>query len=138
MDKNIQKPKVISVKKENLKKLGYDDLENWLQDSNHVYIGRDMSFYVKGATGSKWQNPFPVKKHGLDKCIQLFEEYLTNNKELLKDIEELRGKDLGCWCKNNGNEPCHGDLLLKLANEKKVEVILTEDDFPKLGQLGKK
>jgi hypothetical protein len=54
-------PKVISVKKKNLNKLGYSDLEEWLEDSNHVYIGRDMTFYVKEAVGSKWQNPFPVK-----------------------------------------------------------------------------
>lgn len=109
-------PKVICVKKKNLNKLGYSDLEEWLDDPKHVYIGRDMTFYVKGAVGSKWQNPFPVKKHGLDECIKLFEKYLLTNKELMNQIKELKGKDLGCWCKNNGDEHCHGDLLLKLAN----------------------
>lgn len=109
-------PIVISVKKQNLKKLGYDNLEEWLKDSNNIYIGRDMSFYIKGAKGSKWQNPFPVKKYGLDKCLELFENYLLNNKKLLSEIHELKGKNLGCWCKNKGTEKCHGDLLLKLAN----------------------
>jgi hypothetical protein len=68
------------------------------------------------------------KKHGLDKCIKqnisslhfvsikLFEKYLLTNKELINQIKELKGKDLGCWCKNKGDEYCHGDLLLKLAN----------------------
>lgn len=56
---------VISVKKFELKKLGYDDLEHWLSSSpNHVYIGRSMVHYVKGAVGSKWQNPFKVDKYG--------------------------------------------------------------------------
>jgi hypothetical protein len=32
---------------------------------------------------------------------------------LINDIHELRGKDLVCWCKP---DPCHGDLLLRLAN----------------------
>ena len=110
-------PKVISGRKLNLKKLDYDNLEEWLKDSNHVYIGRNMSFYVKGANKSKWHNPFSTKKYGLDKSLELFEDYLLNNKTLLKDIKELKGKDLCCWCKNEGHEPCHGDLLLKLANK---------------------
>lgn len=110
------KPVVISVKKQNLKKLGYDSLEQWLEDPNNVYIGRDMSLYVKGANGSKWQNPFSVKKYGLEKCLEMFESYLVSNKKLLSEISELKGKNLGCWCKNNGNERCHGDLLLMLAN----------------------
>ena len=29
-------------------------------------------------------------------------------------LPELRGKDLLCWC---APEACHGDLLLKQANE---------------------
>jgi hypothetical protein len=27
---------------------------------------------------------------------------------------ELRGKDLACWCALD--EPCHGDVLLEIAN----------------------
>lgn len=30
-------------------------------------------------------------------------------------IEKLKGKHLACWCKEG--EACHGDLLLKMANE---------------------
>lgn len=29
-----------------------------------------MSFYVKGANGSKWANPYSVKKYGRDKCMK--------------------------------------------------------------------
>lgn len=31
-------------------------------------------------------------------------------------IAKLRGKDLACWCPPN--QPCHADVLLKLANRK--------------------
>jgi hypothetical protein len=31
-----------------------------------------------------------------------------------RDVSELRGKNLACWCKPG--EACHGDLLLLLAN----------------------
>lgn len=34
----------------------------------------------------------------------------------LQDVHrELRGKNLACWCKLG--DPCHADVLLKLANE---------------------
>ena len=58
---------VISVRKANLVKLGYKDFDDWIKNPNHIYIGRDMSFYVKGAKGSKWCNPFSAKKMGLQK-----------------------------------------------------------------------
>jgi hypothetical protein len=29
-------------------------------------------------------------------------------------LDELRGKNLACWCK--AGEPCHADVLLELAN----------------------
>lgn len=30
-------------------------------------------------------------------------------------LKELRGKNLACWCPKG--QPCHADILLKLANE---------------------
>lgn len=34
--------------------------------------------------------------------------------DVAEAMETLRGKDLACWCKLG--EPCHGDVLLELAN----------------------
>jgi hypothetical protein len=34
---------------------------------------------------------------------------------LINDVHELRGRDPVCWCAPD--LPCHGDLLLRLANE---------------------
>jgi len=104
---------VINISKANLKKLGYRDLEHWLEKENHIYIGRNMSFYVKGAKKSKWFNPFSEKKYGRDKCIDLYKEYLLNNSELFNNISELSGKVLGCWCKPN---KCHGDIIIQLIS----------------------
>lgn len=33
---------------------------------------------------------------------------------------ELNGKVLGCWCKKRGDEPCHGDVIVKLIEELKA------------------
>jgi len=71
-----------------------------------VYIGR----------GSIYGNPFIIGKDGdRDDVINKYEEYLMRNTELLAKVKaNLRGKDLVCFC---APKRCHGDVLLKIANE---------------------
>jgi hypothetical protein len=107
---------VVNVKKQELLKNGYKSFEDWNSKKNHLYIGRNMSFYVKGTTQSKWCNPYSSKKYGLDECLILYEEYIKNS-SLYDELYELDGKTLGCWCKPN---KCHGDILIKLLKMKKL------------------
>ena len=113
--------KLLSVRKRSLNHQGYKDLEHWLTNPNNVYIGRDMTHYVPGAVGSKWQNPFQVNKYGRDKCIDMYKEYIQTDtkkydgKTLLESLDELRGKTLGCWC---SPDPCHGDVIIQLLKSK--------------------
>lgn len=116
---------VVNVRKAYLQPK-YEDLVDWLQDKSHIYIGRDMSFYVGGAYKSKWANPFKVKKVGaksnkvknqcqtLEESLRLYEEYIRNTPELMAALPELQNKTLGCWCKPAS---CHGDILIKLLKE---------------------
>jgi hypothetical protein len=104
---------IVNVKKKILNKRDIKDFETWNKLPNTLYIGRNMSFYVKGATKSKWANPFSVKKHGRDRCLVLYEKYLKNTPELFNNLSKLQGKELGCWCHP---KPCHGDILIKLLN----------------------
>lgn len=116
MDKNINN-RVINCKKHYLNKLCFRDLEDWLKSNDdHIYIGRDQTRFIKGATGSKWANPFPVKKYGRDRCLELYRDYIKSNPELMNSLGELEGKILGCWC---APEPCHGDILIELLEERK-------------------
>jgi hypothetical protein len=70
-----------------------------------VYIGRP----------SKWGNPFEIGKDGTrEEVIEKYKKYLLSRPNLLKDISELKGKILGCWCKPLA---CHGDILAELADE---------------------
>lgn len=119
---------VVSIKKKYLLEDNYSSLLEWLDDPSHIYIGRNMTFYVPGANKSKWHNPFKVAKPGktykntsglnkrytLDESLVMYKEYVLNNKELMDSIEELRGKTLGCWCKPNR---CHGDVLVEILDE---------------------
>ena len=106
--------KVVNIKKEHLVKSGYKNFEDWASKDNHLYIGRNMNFYVKGAHESKWKNPFSIKKYGLDECLKLYEDHIRNS-NLYNQLDELKDKTLGCWCHPN---KCHGDILCKLYNEK--------------------
>lgn len=107
-------PEVINVKVKYLRQKGYNSLQEWLDaNPNHVYIGRDMSVYVQGAKGSKWKNPFTIKKCGsAEEACRKYREYILNTPSLLCSLGELKGKILGCWCKPDNM--CHGDVLAQL------------------------
>lgn len=76
-----------------------------------VYIGR----------GSKWGNPFRIGPDG-DRAavIAKHERWLREQHHLLRDLGELRGRYLVCFC---APAACHGDLLHKLANGSREELI---------------
>lgn len=73
-----------------------------------VYIGRYNQYY--GLPESKWANHYVIGMDGTRGEVIL--KYLMNMPpELLADIEELRGKILGCWCVPLN---CHGHPLVKI------------------------
>ena len=76
-----------------------------------VYTGR----------GSKWGNPFRIGRDG-DRAsvIARDERWLADQYHLLRALDELRGRDLVCFC---APRACHGDLLLRLANATREERI---------------
>ncbi len=102
---------VVSVRVADLRALGYSGFKDWAKDPKNVYIGRPMN--RMGITGSKWGNPFPLTRYAWDESMTKYEQYLYDS-GLIKQIGELCGKNLGCWCAPN---KCHGDLLMQLANE---------------------
>jgi hypothetical protein len=40
--------------------------------------------------------------------------FLNERQRLISRLDELRGKNLGCWCPIGA--PCHADVLLHIAN----------------------
>jgi hypothetical protein len=78
-----------------------------------VYIGDRLYHGPWRLRKSKWANPYKIGRDGTrEEVIAKFECHLYDT-GLFNDIHELRGRDLACWC---APEPCHGDLLLRLAN----------------------
>ena len=107
-------PICVSVKKCELLKRGINNFQEWKKAPNHLYIGRCMNKYITGALESKWQNIYPTQKFGVEECLRLYEERVRNTPNLIENIMELEGPELGRWCKPNN---CHGDVLIKLYNE---------------------
>lgn len=81
---------------------------------NRHHTGNEVSEYI--GRGTKWGNPFVMGYDGdRGQVIQKYKEYLDNHPELKEAAKkELKGKHLLCFC---APLPCHGDILLKLANE---------------------
>jgi len=95
----------------------YNDLNEWMRDSNNVYIGRRGIVFINGTRfplmDSVWCNPYKIEKHGdRDEVLALYKEYIldkiNNDDVALELLLFLRGKNLGCWC---APEPCHGNIL---------------------------
>ena len=82
---------------------------------NHeVYIGHRQPRGGWNLPETKWANPFKIGRDGTrEEVIAKYEAWLRAQPELIAALPELRGKDLACWCKP---KPCHGNVLLRLAN----------------------
>jgi uncharacterized protein DUF4326 len=70
-----------------------------------VYVGRP----------SRWGNPFVIGKDGnREEVIAKYRKFIQEWSGIRNYlIQELKGKDLVCWC---APKPCHADVLLEIAN----------------------
>lgn len=58
-------------------------------DGSRVYIGRP----------SKWGNPFVIGRDGSrEDVIAKYRAWIVAQPDLMGALEELRGRDLVCWC----------------------------------------
>lgn len=89
--------------------------KGWRMPEGAVYVGRPTIF----------GNPFKVGNGTTPMCaVKQFKLWLAGYKgsgggglrrlSMLARIDELRGKDLACWCPLD--QPCHADILLGIAN----------------------
>ena len=103
----------------------YQNLKEWCEDPTNVYVGRRGVVFVPDGDGgkiryppqaSKFANPFRMSNgRGREAVIRKYREWLAdqmNSGEITRDdLEELRGKTLGCWC---APAQCHGDVLVEM------------------------
>ena len=72
--------------------------------ADRIYVGRP----------SKWGNPFVIGRDGTrDEVIAKYRAWVVRQPVLMAALDELRDKDLVCWC---APERCHAEVLMELAN----------------------
>lgn len=92
------------------------------------YVGRPTKwgnpFKVTGQKGhwfviNDFDEPimtFDEKSEAINFCVENYKDYILNEIALgTKNLSELKGKNLSCWCKIG--EPCHVDILLELTRK---------------------
>lgn len=122
----------------------YNNLKEWMDDDNNVYIGRAGVVFIQNDETNKkerfpklqslFANPFKVGKDGTrEEVIAKYRDYIEKELEtspvLVTELISMKGKNLGCWCHP---EPCHGDVLLELIEKyykKKHEFMPPYDHF---------
>jgi hypothetical protein len=105
--------------------------KGWKMPDGAIYVGRptkwgnpyhvggnyaddDLDEDGKEVIGQSWDN---ISK---ETAIKFYEDAIANHYPAVKItmaeiILELRGHDLACWCPLD--QPCHADVLLRLANQ---------------------
>jgi hypothetical protein len=88
------------------------DPAEWLQDANHLYIGRNC----RGMrVNSLWANPYKINgQTSREQCIRQYETYLKNNNILQNALPQVCYKQLGCWCVPH---QCHGHILINAVKD---------------------
>ena len=128
-------PSTVCIKVTSLRKIYNDSnisLKQWMEDPNNLYVGRNGRIFITYPDidpttnkkrkevfhykGSKWQNPYKVgeKHYSLRESLNLYKKHLVNT-GLVKDLHELKGKILGCFCDQKGE--CHAKLLVEMFKE---------------------
>lgn len=104
-----------------------------LQDASTAINGLPA---VSVARPGKWGNPFRVGEDGTAaQCVDLYRcllsgyvalttkagiELQTKTRAIVAAcLDELRGKNLACWCRRD--KPCHADVLLEIANREPTD-----------------
>jgi hypothetical protein len=100
--------------------------KGWRMPPNTVKVARGRGFSTREPGDGGWGNPFIVGTPGVPDAataVRLFREWIEGcispdypEPECTRAaLEELRGKNLACWCALD--KPCHADVLLELANK---------------------
>lgn len=94
-------------------------VKGWRMPENTVYIGRPSKFGNPAVVGKIFEGEIIVDaEQAKEKFRDIYERGTWINYRLPSpsDIQKLlAGKDVACFCPIDG--PCHGDVLLDIAND---------------------
>lgn len=87
--------------------------KGWKMPPNTVLVSRP----------SRWGNPFVIQfdphpgysPQNAEEAVKMYRAHVDKGLMRIKIRNELRGKNLACFCKIG--QPCHADVLLEIANQ---------------------
>lgn len=79
-----------------------------------VYVGRPGRWGNPYSTAYDFQRVLTLIVEGRFTPEELSMPALAHMKLIADNIEQLRGKNLACWC--SLSKPCHADVLAEIAN----------------------
>lgn len=77
----------------------------WRMPGDTIYVGRP----------TRYGNKYTVKEYGRVGAVMLYERDIVKKEWYMSFVRKtLRGYNLACWCPVD--QPCHADILLRIAN----------------------
>ena len=97
-------------------------IKGWKMPPNTVYVGRPTvygnPFRVGDFVSVSTNDQFAIEYRWQAKSLFDMWLFASDQDDLRRRIEqELRGKNLACWCGTGAYRCCHADTLLQLANQ---------------------
>ncbi len=106
--------------------------KGWRMPAGAVYVGRPSPFANRWRIHKMTQHSFPTywmvqgdgrnfypssERVAVRFAVWMFRRWLGElpDTKLRLAVAMFRGKDLACWCPLD--QPCHADVLLKIANQ---------------------
>lgn len=77
-----------------------------------------FDFYYNGKPGIPMK-PFPEGPLKIEDVLKYYKGHILEKFTAVEIRAALGGKNLACWCPLD--KPCHADVLLEIANGKKVK-----------------
>lgn len=123
---DVKKTEVVCVRSTDLKRMGYDNLRDWMNAPDNVYMGSRGRIFVDDGVyhyaDSNWKSPWSMMFYNLKCSLQKYMLHLFET-GLIYDISELRGRKLSCFCDkhidtNTGEALCVSQLVCDMLNNK--------------------
>lgn len=122
----LQIGKTLAAKRTGAGRVQLRRVKGWRQLPDTLRVSRDTRWgnpfrpgdFPHQATAARWgwprldPNLIPADTH---EAVQMFARQLLKHPESIDAVRgQLGGRVLGCWCAIG--EPCHADLLMRVAN----------------------